>query len=161
MLLKITFHLLTVQGPLTIHSGNGDDTVSIEKTNGPVLITSGNGFHNFTLVETVGDIQISVGNGNNSVSVERTQGDVSIFAGANSGLGIINIQDTSEGNVSIITAGGLSNDIDVISTDDGSVSVIIGPGPSSIDIISTSENIFIDSSSIGEDVINLLEIGGR
>jgi hypothetical protein len=155
------FHLLTVQGPLTINSGNGDDTISIEKTNGPIAVTSGVGSHNFTIADTVGNVQISVGDGNNIIFVVETRGDISFYAGVNAGIGVINIEDTTEGDIIIMTAGGLNNDIDIINTDDGSVSVNIGPGSSTIDIISTSENIFIEASGAGEDVINLFEIGGN
>ena len=39
-------------GSLSAMLGNGDDIVSLEKTEGDVLITSGVGFHNCTFDET-------------------------------------------------------------------------------------------------------------
>eukprot|EP00956_Cyclotella_meneghiniana_P037709 scaffold143271_cov100-Cyclotella_meneghiniana.AAC.1 len=123
--------------------------------------------HMFTLSETVGHVTLDAGDGDHHVIIEDTSdGLVTISTGQNYGTGIFDIRDTTNGGISIMSAGGPSNDVDIINTDDGStydgdISVIIGPGPCTINTVYTAGNIYIETQGSGEDVVDVLETGGN
>ena len=166
-------------GSIYVLTGNGDHNVTVDETVGSIDLTLGDGSsHLFTITDTEGDIDITVGNGNHYVTiVDTSSGNITINAGSNPLEGIFDIQNTSaessgnaqdsrrleaagSGNVNIFTAGGERTDIDVVDTD-GGVTINIGPGPSTMDITSTSGDILIVAQGAGRDIINLIGIGGN
>eukprot|EP00956_Cyclotella_meneghiniana_P012599 scaffold17905_cov106-Cyclotella_meneghiniana.AAC.2 len=173
----------TTSGLLTALLGNGDDHFDFYDT-GAIQITSGDGIHIatfnrtkgtidvnvgrgpsqlFNITETVGDIKLVTANGDQHIIIEDTSGgEISVKTGSNYGLGILDIRDTADGGVSFQSKGGPSNNVSIVNTGDGQgdVSVVIGPGPCAVDIVSTAGDINIDLQDSGEDTINLLEIGG-
>eukprot|EP00956_Cyclotella_meneghiniana_P044528 scaffold321642_cov83-Cyclotella_meneghiniana.AAC.1 len=151
---------INISGSFTGQFGNGDDHAYMDNTEGSISINSGEGSHNYTFDLTMGSIDLNVGQGSShKFTLSETVGHVTLAAG------IFDIQDTVNGNVSIISAGGPSNDVDITNTADGSsyggdISVIIGSGPCNITTVHTSGDIYIDTQDWGEDIIDLLETVG-
>lgn len=171
--------------------GDGNDHISLSNTAELIDIRSGDGLHNlnfeatagsidvdvgravgrgalqsFTITETIGSIKLKAGKGNYRVVIQDTSdGDISVTTGQNSGMGIFDIKDTLNGAVSIMSAGGPSNDISIVNTNggsafDGDVAVVIGQGPCTLDIDYTSGDIYIELQGPDADVVDLLDIGG-
>lgn len=158
---------------ISIRSGDGVHTYTFDSTRrfssvGSIDVEVGHGSsHIFTLSETVGHVTLDAGDGDCQVIMEDTSdGLVTITTGQNNGVGIFNIRDTTNSDISIMSAGGASNDVDIINTDggityDGDISVIIGPGLCTINTIYTAGNIYIETQGSGEDVVDVLETGGN
>ena len=147
--------------------GNGDDNIHLTSTAGSVQVESGDGFHRGTFETTSGNIKLTVGNGNYYMTTRDTSGgDVSISTGKNYGKGVVDVRQTINGDVSIMSVGGRTNNVTVINTKDGStsngdVSIIVGQGSCTIEASNTDGDVYIDLQGSGNDFVGLLEVGGN
>lgn len=168
--------------------GDGDDQISLSETVGAVSVLTGDGLHNLAFGMTTGSIDVSVGHAeglgeSQLFTINHTVGSVKLVAGkgdhrvvikdtfdgaisvtADHGIGIFDILDTTNGDVSIISAGGSDNAITVANTENGTlfvgdVLVAIGAGSSTLAIGHISGDISVDMGP-GDDVLDLFDIGG-
>jgi hypothetical protein len=126
--------VFAVQGPLTINSGNGDDVISISQTSGDISLTSGAGTHSVTIEDTVGGIDINIGNGDDQIYIFDTEGAINIT----SGDGFHNATfDLTVGSIDM-TVGSGSSHLFTITDTVGSITLVTGNGDHRAEIEDTS-----------------------
>jgi hypothetical protein len=179
----------TATQSFTIELGNGNDHIDLSNT-ADIKYRSGDGLHEakfdvtegnidvdvgraddygsqlFTIASTTGSIKLRAGKGNHRYIIANTyNGNIWLETGQNFGVGVFDIKDTFNGDISIMSAGGTRNNVTVVNTaygiaSSGNVAVVIGRGACFVDIGHASGDIYIDLQSSGEDVVDVLEIGG-
>ena len=135
--------MYTVQGPLKIFSGCGDDEISIKQTKGDVTIIAGAGIHsntNLVVEDTVGGVIIDFGAAKqHTMSVINTQGDISIDTGFRVLKSFITIEETL-GDINLIVGSGKMHTISLSNTT-GAASVHIDAGDRYISTYNTSGSL--------------------
>ena len=158
-------------GTVYIRSGDGLHNATLERTAGNIDIAVGRAvgrgsYQLFTITETTGNIELETGNGDQNIIIEDTSnGKISLETGLNTDFGKFVIRNTVNGKINLLSKGGGTNNVTVVNTEDGSifngdVSIVIGSGPCTLDTTHASGDIYIDLQGLGDDVVNLLEIGG-
>ena len=156
----------TAMRSFTATLGNGDDNLHLVGTVGSIHVASGDGLHRGTFETTSGSIKLELGKGNHYLTTRDTSdGDISIKAGKSYGKGVFDILRTINGDVSIMSGGGRTNNVTVANTEDGStsngdVSIIIGPGSCTIEASHANGDVYIDLQGSGSDFVDVLDVRG-